>query len=225
MSERGFLTNSIIEHYCDQHTTAEDDILQQLVRETNLKMMMPHMLCSNIQGRFLTMLVELINPKTVLELGTFTGYSAICLARGLPKNALLVTIDNNPEVEDLARKYFKLSGLEEKIDFIIGDALHVVPDLNMKFDIAYIDADKERLPDYYQSVLEKMVFGGLIVVDNILWYGKAADPKQNDRITRKIREFNKLVQTDERVTNVLMPLYDGVMVIRKKPFTDDTKVK
>jgi predicted O-methyltransferase YrrM len=216
MSEKSFLTDSIIEHYCELHTTAEDKALEQLIRETNLKMMMPHMLSGKILGRLLTMLVELIKPKNILELGTFTGYSAICLAHGLPENGLLVTIDNNPEVEDLARKYFKISGLEEKIQFVIGNALKVVPDLNMKFDMAFIDADKERLPNYYQMVMEKMESGGLIVVDNILWYGKVTDPKQNDRITRKIREFNETVQADERVTNVLMPLLDGLMLVRKK---------
>jgi predicted O-methyltransferase YrrM len=193
MSEKGFLTDSVIEHYCEQHTTVEDDVLQQLVRETNLKMMMPHMLGSNIQGRLLTMLVELAKPDKILELGTFTGYSAICLACSLPKTGLLVTIDNNPEIEDIARKYFKKSGLEEKINLIIGDALKIVPDLNITFDMAYIDADKENLPNYYQLVMEKMVSGGLLVVDNILWYGKVADSKHTDRVTRKIREFNYMV--------------------------------
>lgn len=216
MSEKGFLVDSAIEHYCELHTTAEDEILEQLARETNLKMVIPHMLSSKVQGRMLNMVVELVQPRNILELGTFTGYSAICLAQGLHENGLLVTIDNNPEIEYLARKYFKMSGLEEKIHFIIGDALKIVPDLNMKFDMAFIDADKDHILNYYQLVIDKMEHGGLIVVDNILWYGKVADSKQNDRITQKIREFNDTVQADKRVTNILLPLCDGLMFIRKK---------
>lgn len=215
MNRKDFL-DSILEHYCELHTTAENEALEQLTRETNLKMLMPHMLSGKIQGRFLTMLVELMQPKSILELGTFTGYSAICLSQGLPENGRLVTIDNNPEVEDLARKYFKISGLEDKIHFIIGDVLEVVPNLNMTFDMAFIDADKERLPEYYHLVMEKTNPGGFIIVDNILWYGKVADPEQTDHVTQKIRQFNDLVQNDNRVTNVLLPLRDGLMLIRKR---------
>jgi len=216
MNEKSFLIAPNIEQYCEEHTSAEDETLQQLVRETNVKTLLPQMLSSKIQGRLLTMLVEMMKPKTILELGTFTGYSAICMAQGLPENGLLVTIDNNPEIESLAHKYLKMSGLENKIRFINGDALHIVPELDMRFDMAFIDADKERLPDYYLLVMEKMNHGGVIIVDNILWYGKVADLKQNDRVTQKIRQFNELVQADERVTNVLLPLYDGMMMIRKK---------
>ena len=216
MSEKSFLTDSDIEHYCELHTTVENDALEQLVRETNLKMMMPHMLCGKIQGCLLTMFVKLIKPKNILEIGTFTGYSAICMAQGLPANGVLTTIDNNLEVEDIARKYFKISGLEEKIHFIIGDALQIVHELNITLDMAFIDADKEHISNYYQLVIEKMESGGVIIVDNILWYGKVTDSKQNDRITRKIREFNELVQTDDRVTNVMLPFGDGLMFIRKK---------
>ncbi|MCL2511116.1 MAG: O-methyltransferase [Bacteroidales bacterium] len=216
MNENSFLIDPDVEQYCEAHTSAESQTLQQLARETNLKMVMPQMLSSKIQGRLLTMLVELIKPKNILELGTFTGYSAICMAQGLPDDGRLVTIDNNPEVETLARKYFKMSGLESKIHFINGDAMHIVPELNICFDMAFIDADKERLPDYYPLVMEKMNTGGVIVVDNILWYGKAADPKQNDRTTLKIRQFNELVQRDTHVTNILLPLCDGLMVVRKK---------
>ena len=214
MNEKSFLINSDIESYCEAHTSAEDAVLQQLVRETNLKTLLPQMLSSKIQGRFLTMLVELMKPKTILELGTFTGYSAICMAKGLPEDGILTTIDNNPEIENIAQKYFKMSGLENKIRFINGDAFHVVPDLNMRFDMAFIDADKDRLPDYYPLVMEKMNTGGIIVVDNILWYGKVTDPNQNDKTTCKIRQFNELVQSDERVTNLLLPLCDGMMIIR-----------
>jgi len=216
MNENDSLIDWNIEQYCETHTTAESQTLQQLARETNLKMLMPQMLSGKIQGRFLTMLVELIKPQNILELGTFTGYSAICMAQGLPETGLLVTIDSNPEVESLACKYFKMSGLEEKIRFINGDALQIVPALNMCFDMAFIDADKELLSDYYSLVMEKMNPGGVIIVDNILWYGKVVDPTQNDRVTQKIRQFNELVQADERVTNVLLPLRDGVMVVRKK---------
>ena len=216
MSEKGFLIDSAIEHYCELHTTTEDKTLEQLARETNLKTTIPQMLSGKILGRLLTTLVELIQPKNILELGTFTGYSAICLAQRLPENGLLTTIDNNPEIEDMARKYFKMSGLEEKIHFIIGNALQVLPNLNTKFDMAFIDADKDHLSAYYQLVMEKMNSGGLMLVDNILWYGKVADPEEDDRVTRKIREFNDTVQADDRVANVLLPLCDGLMLIRKK---------
>ena len=214
MNEDAPLIAPEIEQYCEEHTSAETETLQQLARETNLKMLMPQMLSGKIQGRFLTMLVEMMKPKTILELGTFTGYSAICMAQALPENGLLITIDGNPEVEHLAQKYFSMSGLEDKIRFINGDALHIVPTLNMTFDMAYIDADKEHLSDYYQAVMEKMNAGGVIIVDNILWYGKVTDPQQNDRTTQKIRQFNDMVQADNRVSNVLLPLRDGVMMIK-----------
>ena len=216
MNEDAFLIAPEIEQYCEEHTSSETETLQQLVRETNLKMLMPQMLSGKIQGHFLTMLVEMMKPKTILELGTFTGYSAICMAQALPENGLLITIDGNPEVEHLAQKYFKMSGLENKIRFINGDALQIIPTLNMTFDMAYIDADKEHLSDYYQAVMEKMNAGGVIIVDNILWYGKVTDPNQNDRTTQKIRQFNDMVQADNRVTNVLLPLRDGVMMIKLK---------
>jgi predicted O-methyltransferase YrrM len=141
MNEQVFLIDSVVERYCEQHSTPENEALEQLARETNVKMLLPNMLSGKLQGRLLTMLVEIIQPKNILELGTFTGYSAICLAQGLPENGRLITIDNNPEIEDIARKYFKISGLEEKIRIIIGDALKVLPDLNMTFDIAYIVND------------------------------------------------------------------------------------
>jgi len=216
MNKKNFLIDTDIEQYCEAHTSVESQPLQQLTRETNLKTMMPQMLSGKILGRLLTMLVEMIQPQNILELGTFTGYSAICMAQALPENGLLVTIDNNPEIENTARKYFKMSGLENKIHLVIGDALHIVPTLNTHFDMAFIDADKEHLPDYYPLVMEKMNPGGVIIVDNILWYGKVVDATQNDRVTQKIRQFNELVQADEQVTNVLLPLCDGVMVVRKR---------
>jgi len=216
MNKKNFLIDANIEQYCETHTTPENQTLQQLTRETNLKTMLPQMLSGKILGRLLTTLVELVKPQHILELGTFTGYSAICMAQALPENGLLVTIDNNPEIETTARKYFKMSGLEQKIRLIIGDVLQTLPDLNMHFDMAFIDADKEHFPDYYPLVMEKMNPGGIVIVDNILWYGKTVDAEQNDRITQKIRQFNDLVQADEQVTNVLLPLCDGVMVVWKK---------
>ena len=214
MNEDAFLIAPEVERYCEEHTSAETETLQQLARETNLKMLTPQMLSGKIQGRFLTMMVEMMKPKTILELGTFTGYSAICMAQALPENGLLITIDGNPEVEYLAQKYFSMSGLENKIRFINGDALHIIPTLNMTFDMAYIDADKDHLSEHYQAVMKKMNAGGVIIVDNILWYGKVIDSQQNDRTTQKIRQFNNMIQDDNRVTNVLLPLRDGVMMIK-----------
>lgn len=215
MKETRYLIDTAIENYCEEHTTEEREILRQLTRETNLKTLMPRMLSGKIQGSFLSMLVSLLKPKTILELGTFTGYSAICLASGLSENGRLITIDKNPEIEDIARKYFKESGLENKIDFRIGNAMEIVPQLNEQFDLVFLDADKEHLTDYYRMIIEKIPVGGVILADNILWDGKVIDEKCNDRITKEIRAFNDFVQEDQRVENVLLPFRDGLMMAKK----------
>lgn len=216
MKESRYLIDLAVETYCEEHTTAEDNTLVELTRETNLKMLMPRMLSGKVQGRFLTILVEILRPQNILELGTFTGYSAICLAKGLSEDGKLITIDKNPEIEDFARRYFKKSGLEDKILFFVGDALKIVPKLEYDFDMVYLDADKENLAEYYQVIIEKLKPGALILADNILWDGKVVDNTQNDKITCGIRTFNDLVQSDERVENVLLPLRDGLMLIRKR---------
>jgi predicted O-methyltransferase YrrM len=210
------IIDTAVERYCELHTTSEDVVLSELSRETNLKTIMPRMMSGNMQGRFLTMLVELMKPKAALEIGTFTGYSAICIAKGLSRNGMLTTIDNNPEIEDIARNYFKKSGLDRKIHFIIGDALTLIPTFDIMFDMIFIDADKHRLSEYYHLALEKTKSGGIILADNILWSGKVVDYTQHDSATLKIRDFNDMVQADARVDNILLPLRDGLMMIKKK---------
>lgn len=226
MKETRYLIDAAIENYCEEHTTEEGNVLRKLSRETNLKVMMPRMLSGKVQGQFLSILTSLLLPKNVLELGTFTGYSAICIAAGLPKNGRLITIDKNPEIEDIARKYFKESGLEDKIDFRIGNAMELVPQLDEQFDLVFLDADKEHLLDYYQMIFEKVPVGGIILADNILWDGKVLDETCNDRITKEIRAFNDFVQEDQRVENVLLPFRDGLMMIKKianNDFSDNRK--
>lgn len=204
-----------LEEYLCKHTTEEPSFLQQLARETHLKTTKPRMLCGAIQGRFLTMLTQIIQPKKVLEIGTFTGYSTICIALGLPENGKITTIDNNPEIETIARKYFKMSGLEDKINFIIDDAKTVIPALTESFDLVYLDADKENNLLYYQQIMEKTHVGSVIIADNMLWSGKILSEGHHDPKTVKINEFNNFIQNDLRVENVLLPLRDGMMMIRK----------
>lgn len=204
-----------IEEYLSSHTTEEPLVLQQLFRETHLKTTKPRMMSGHIQGRFLTILTQMLQPKNVLEIGTFTGYSAICLAMGLPKNGNLITIDNNQEIESIARKYFKLSELEDKINFIVDDAKKVIPLLEQTFDLVYLDADKENNLIYYQQIMDKTTVGSVIVADNVLWSGKILFEEAHDPKTEKIRQFNDFIQNDERVENVLLPLRDGMMILRR----------
>lgn len=206
---------SDLEEYLSNHTTEEPLFLQQLDRETHLKTTKPRMLSGKIQGRFLTMLTKIIQPKNVLEIGTFTGYSAICIAMGLPENGKITTIDNNPEIETIARKYFKISGLENKIHFIVDDAKTVIPTLRETFDFVYLDADKENSLVYYQQIMEKTHIGSVIIADNMLWSGKVLFDGHHDPKTTKIDEFNNFIQSDLRVENVLLPLRDGMMMLLK----------
>lgn len=204
-----------LEEYLSAHTSEEPLILQQLFRETHLKTTKPRMMSGHIQGRFLTMLTQILQPKNVLEIGTFTGYSAICIAMGLPEQGKLITIDNNSEIESIARKYFKRSCLEDKIHFIVDDAKKVIPTFEQNFDFVYLDGDKENNIVYYQQIMEKTKPGSVIVADNVLWGGKILMENAHDPKTEKIREFNEFVQNDKRVENVLLPLRDGMMILRR----------
>lgn len=200
--------------YVEQHTSPESDLLKNINRDTYAKVMMPRMLSGHVQGRYLAMLSKLMRPKMILELGTFTGYSAICLAEGLPDDGKLITIDVNEELEDRVRDYFKVAGLTDKIDYRIGKALEIIPTLTEKFDLIFIDADKENNGRYYDLLIDKLNHGGVMLVDNVLWSGKVVAEKK-DKDTQSICAFNKKVQDDPRVENVLMPLRDGIFMIRK----------
>lgn len=201
--------------YCENHTSPHSEILYQLERETHLKTLAPQMMSGHLQGRFFSMLSKMKQPKTILEVGTFTGYAALCLAEGLPANGVLHTIEVNPELEYLIRKYIGKAGLENKIHLHIGDASDVIPSLDLSFDMAFIDAGKMDYAHHYELVVGKMNPGGLILADNVLWSGKVAE-KKYDKDTRGIRLFNKKIQEDERVDNALLPIRDGIMLMIKK---------
>jgi predicted O-methyltransferase YrrM len=206
-----------LENYILAHTGKEDPLLTELTRETHIKTMFPRMLSGHLQGKFLEMVSQMVSPTTILEIGTFTGYSAICLALGLKEGGLLHTIDVDPELEYLAKQYFEKTKVQDKIVQHIGDAKDIIPSLDYTFDLVFIDADKENYLNYYHLVFDKVRAGGFILADNALWDGKVLLPNgKTDKETRGIKEFNEFVHTDERVENLLLPLRDGIMVLRKK---------
>ena len=205
-----------LEEYCEAHSTPEPELLYRLNRETNLKVMNPRMLSGHIQGMFLTSLVRMMQPKAVLEIGTYTGYATLCMAEGLPDDGTIDTIEVDVELEDMIRKYFSQSTNKEKINLYIGDAVEVIPTLDKTYDLVFMDADKEEYIRYYELVLPKVRRGGYILADNVLWSGKVLqEVKSGDKDTPAIRQFNDYVLQDERVRNFLLPLRDGIMVIEK----------
>lgn len=205
-----------IEKYILDHTNKEDALLEELNRETHLKIMYPRMLSGHLQGKFLEMISQMIKPKTILEIGTYTGYSAICLAKGLSDDGILHTIEINPELNSFSEKYFKKAGLKYKIQQHTGSALDIIPQMNEVFDLVFIDADKENYLNYYQLVIDKVNIDGFILADNALWDGKVVkNINKQDKETKGIDEFNKYIQQDKRVENMLLPLRDGIMMIRK----------
>ncbi len=208
--------NKNLDKYICEHTSPEDDLLQELVRISHLKAMQPRMVSGHIQGKVLEMLSYMIRPKYILEIGTFTGYSSLCLAKGLAENGELHTIERNDEVAEIAEKYIAKSKQASQIHLHIGDANAIIPTLPQTFDIAFIDGDKREYLSYYHTVFDKVKTGGFILADNVLWDGKIIEPvKRNDLFTKELLEFNQFVQNDERVENVLLPLRDGMMMIRK----------
>jgi predicted O-methyltransferase YrrM len=211
-------TDAGISEYAENHTSPETDLQQKLNRDTYANVLIPRMLSGHLQGRVLSMFSKMTRPKTILEIGTYTGYSALCLAEGLADGGTLITIDKNEELEDMVRKYFAASEHSTQIDFRVGDAMEIIPALDETLDFVFIDADKENYSNYYDMVIGKMPSGGIIVADNVLWSGKVIDANQleKDFETRELDKFNKKIMADERVENVLMPIRDGIMVVRKK---------
>jgi caffeoyl-CoA O-methyltransferase len=206
-----------INEYCEKHTNQESEALKSLNRHTNVNILRPRMLSGHLQGQLLRMLSSMIKPKRVLEIGTYTGYSAICLAEGIAKGGELITVDCNEELEDLATSYFKEAGYEQTIKMLTGDATEVVNTLSGTFDLVFIDADKESYVNYYHQVFDKVNAGGYIIVDNVLWSGKVVEElKEGDKETQSILDFNAVVQADERVENILLPFRDGLMILQKK---------
>lgn len=203
--------------YAEEHSSVEPEILKELNRETHVKMLYPRMLSGHMQGRLLSMISRMIHPGSILEIGTFTGYSALCMAEGLKENGMLHCIEINPEFEEIIQKYVDKAELSQKVKLHIGDARKIIKELKFEFDLVFIDADKEQYTEYYKLVIEKVKPGGYILADNVLWDGKVLKERKNsDKETKGIMEFNNVVQDDRRVEKILLPFRDGLMIIRKK---------
>lgn len=212
------IVNPEIEKYIDNHTTEESEVLKQVNRNTHLYELMPRMLSGHVQGRFLSLLSKMLSPKYILEIGTYTGYSAICMAEGLRDGGALHTIDINEELKEKNLENFKKAGFEGKVIQHIGNALEIIPRLEVDFDLVFIDADKANYINYYNLVIDKLKSGAIILADNVLWSGKIIEnpEKKPDKDTRAILDFNKLVQEDPRVENMIVSIRDGILLIRKK---------
>ncbi|MFD0701025.1 O-methyltransferase [Myroides pelagicus] len=204
-----------LEDYATQHSENEPELLAQLDKETHQKILQPRMLSGHFQGRFLSMIAKLVNPKNILEIGTFTGYATLSLAEGLRKDGTIDTIDVNEELHDFQRKYFNLSPYGSQITQHVGSAIDIIPSLDKKFDLVFIDADKKNYTNYFYLIIEKMNKGGIILSDNVLWSGKVLEEiKANDKQTIEIDKYNKLLKDDPRVETILLPIRDGLTVSR-----------
>jgi len=206
-----------IDQYCTKHTSPESDVLSDLNRQTNIQILQPRMLSGHLQGRVLSMLCKMIQPTNILEIGTYTGYSAICLAEGLSDGGKLITIDKNVELEEFALSYFEKAKVDQKIDFKVGDAMEIIPTLTDKFDLVFIDADKTNYSNYFDLVIDSLPQGAFVIADNVLWSGKVTKTiEERDFETKAIIEYNAKIQNDNRVENVMFPIRDGLMIARKK---------
>ena len=205
-----------IDAYSVAHTTSETEVLNDLNRQTNIQILQPRMLSGHLQGRVLSMLSHMIQPTNILEIGTYTGYSAICLAEGLKEDGKVVTIDRNAELEDFASSYFEKANVSKKIDFRIGNAIEIIPALKEKFDMVFIDADKTNYSNYFDLLIDKLPSGAYIIADNVLWSGKVVQKvEEYDMETKAIVEYNEKIHNDPRVENILFPVRDGLMIARK----------
>lgn len=204
-----------LDNYVVAHTQPEPELLQQLNRETWSKVLQPRMLSGHYQGRVLSMISKMVHPKIILEIGTYTGYSALCMMEGIQKNGILHTIDHNEELFSLQRKYFDLSGFGKQIIQHVGEALEIIPKLDETFDLVFIDADKENYSNYFELILPKIKSGGIILSDNVLWSGKVLEKPQKDDVdTPALIAYNKLLNTDPRVESVVLPIRDGLTITR-----------
>ncbi|MFP4557707.1 MAG: O-methyltransferase [Bacteroidales bacterium] len=213
--ESGQFYSNDLEEYILAHTTKEDEVLNQLNRHTHLTALQARMLSGPMQGKLLEFLCRMIKPAKVLEIGTFTGYSAICMVRGLPPNAHLHTIERNDEIVETAESFFKKAGLTDRITLHVGNAIDIVPNLSEQFDLVLIDGDKREYPEYLEVVLPSVPVGGFIIADNVLWSGKVLDNKADDDYTQGVKSFNQKVANDNKLEQVMLPLRDGLMLIRK----------
>lgn len=206
-----------IASYTDRHTEPESEVLAELNRNTQAKVLQPRMLSGHLQGRILAMWSRMLQPQRILEIGTYTGYSAICLAEGLSENGRLHTIDKNEELEEMARHYFRKAGCDHQIELHVGNALDIIPTLQESWDLVFIDADKENYGRYYDLLMDNLPKGAYVIADNVLWSGKVTEPAAaKDEETRALQAFNDKVQKDERIDNLLLPVRDGLMIGRVK---------
>jgi caffeoyl-CoA O-methyltransferase len=210
-----FIDDNIL-NYSISKSEKESKLLNDLYRETYLKVLNPRMISGHYQGRILSLISKIISPKKILEIGTYTGYSAICLCEGMDKDGILHTIDNNKELVEIQNKYFKKANLTNKIVQHSGDAKNIIPLIEEEFDIVFIDADKESYPEYYDLIINKVRSGGIIIADNILWSGKILEKvEKDDQATKSIIEFNNKIIEDDRVKNIILPIRDGLNIVRK----------
>lgn len=207
-----------IDQYACEHTQEESALLKKINRDTHAKVLKPRMLSGNLQGRLLAAISHMMKPSRILEIGTYTGYSALCLAEGLAENGKIVTLDINEELETMVRGYIKEAGMESRIDYRIGDAAVLLPELKEEWDLVFIDADKINYRNYYDLVFDSVKKDGFIIADNVLWSGKIVpqEGKKIDKDTQALLDFNDFVHQDPRVENVLLPVRDGLMILRKK---------
>lgn len=209
------IVNSIIAAYAEAQTSTEPEALRKINRDTNANVLMPRMLSGHVQGRMLALFSQMIRPEFVLEIGTYTGYSATCFAEGLRAGGKIITIDKNEDLSNRVKRNFVEAGVADVVDFRVGNALEIIPQLNFSFDLVFIDADKINYSNYYDLVINKVRQGGFILADNVLWSGKVVEEKP-DKDTKAILEFNRKVTEDLRVENVMLTVRDGLMLIRKK---------
>jgi predicted O-methyltransferase YrrM len=212
--------NPKIEKYINDHSTPEDPVLEDLYRQTHIRFVNPNMVSGHLQGRFLEFISRMIKPEYILEIGTFTGYSAICLARGLKPGGKLITTEINDELTEFSLSYFRKAGVDEKIILKAGRAQDIIPGLDYTFDLVFIDGDKREYVEYYGLVYDKLRPGGFIIADNVLWGGKILEKETRDPQTTGIIEFNEMIKGEKNIENVILPLRDGLMLIRKLPTAD-----
>jgi caffeoyl-CoA O-methyltransferase len=208
--------NRKTEQYILNHSSPEDPVLEELYRQTHIRFINPNMSTGHLQGKLLEFISHMTNPVNILEIGTFTGYSAICLAKGLKPGGKLVTIEINDELFDFAHSFFYKAGVEERILQLTGNAIDIIPGLDLTFDLVFIDGDKREYSDYYRIIKEKVRSGGFILADNVLWGGKVTEAETTDSQTQGMIKFNEMIRNDRDVESVILPLRDGLMVIRKK---------
>jgi caffeoyl-CoA O-methyltransferase len=205
-----------LSHYLEQYSTAEDPILEELYRQTHIRFVNPNMVSGHLQGKFLEFISYMLKPMFVLEIGTFTGYSAICLAKGLKNGGKLITIEINDELTEFAKSFFLKAGVDSLIEQYTGKAQEIIPTLNNSFDLVFIDADKREYKEYFEVIIDKVRPGGFILADNVLWGGQVTDSKTNDQQARGIIDFNNMIKQRTDIEDVIIPVRDGLMLIRKK---------